>query len=145
MRKVLKKVDEDLFIFGTDFTGVGETFSITDDYCSITIKTDDEPVNLETVGFVFIYTLSELKEVFDKMSEDEQDELEDYCIMVKDYKGEVLLSSEEDYDMTSLDLSDYIQHQADTGEWLNIQVELDINSKRVQRLTYLELTKIIKE
>lgn len=78
-----------IYVMGCDFTGKDQTFSITDDYHSLDISHGAKrDLLVDTVGYAFILTQSELDEMKDKV---EDTSLNQEGFMVKDFIGDIFI------------------------------------------------------
>jgi len=146
-RLELKNIETptDLFVFGADFDSVPKLFSISDDYSYIGLKFKDSTSYLHTVGFVFVYTLEELRKVWSRLEEDSKYIFpEYYCIHIKNYSGKISLTSEEDIDLSDIDLKEYLQDQTNSDDWVDFLLELDCNKIEAKNLAYEEVNKMVE-
>lgn len=157
-KNIIKNIEEptDIYIIGDDFTDKPETFAITDDYCSLTIRGDDgKEAYIETTGFVFILTKEEILNWKDYLDVELDPGYEDFTIMLlKDYVGEMQLVAEDDdgkdrlkenileliKDRSRSYISDHTDDEC--NEWA--QPVLNLSSKLGEQLTATEFLKLIE-
>lgn len=103
-----------LVIYGGDVTGKDQTFSITDDYCTLQIKVNESiDISIDSSGFAFVSTLEQFKE-WNEESLLEDDEAETFII--ENFTGSVELAifdKGKNVLPSDADLQDYIMHQTD--------------------------------
>jgi hypothetical protein len=118
---------QDIFILGAYVNGKQETFSITDDYATFKLTNGNKSYYVDTDGFVFILTRSELLEYKDLIDENSYSQ---EGVLLKDFSGDMVLRmiSTEGNDMLSaadFDPKEYVMYQrSNEEEYDDIVLEL---------------------
>lgn len=117
-----------LFISGIDFIKQSETFSITDDYCTLATTLNGlSYTHLETCGFVFILTEEELLKIIPTIDlNDDSDE----CLFIKNFVGTIDLFMKSSTGVIWLpdpiDFKEYLQYQnSPEVDWYDVFLNLE--------------------
>lgn len=114
-----------IYIVGNDFGGLKETFSLTDDYMSLLIKSGSQQRFMETDGFCFIMTEQEFNERKDDLDDSSYQDF----IKIENFEGDIHVKviDNENNEILEEDatLDDYLMHQTkDDAEFSDVVIVL---------------------